>query len=981
MRRLISVFTACALTISVPAVAFATPSEPHVTEGESSAVQKTEPRLIATAKKSTVRTTATGLINGLNVAPPLYVGYKPGSFLPVGARGKKDKRGCGYAKQVLISLAIQKPKVGKKCKLSGGTWSVNFGTKIVKGPKSLNIVPILDDKDAWGQGAFAWTSAQRDAWARNTGGGTPTTRQQSTNQVLTTAYLNELRNVAWKKQTRSVGTITKNSPTVKPTDSNPLFQNPLWWFGTPNPTPPSSSFNPSFLPPISLPAFTQPLFGWLQDGDFQAQALVTSECLSVRPLVAGFLSNMSAWGLSVTDETRRSLDLLNTSCPSSQQYTVAFETALANSSFTAASSSTSQGVGVADGSGGSSGDANSTTWKTYSDYATPTGGVISGDLFGIHVPDIGSQPRPAGSFPNIPVGYVRLWDSNTSWRSLEPNVNGTYEWTTLDLGVQRIRDSGAKVMMVLGYTPAWASASGAANAPPTNFDDYSEYVRSVACRYGNAVSSYEVWNEGNLDTFWTGTPEQLADLTQRAYTEIKKCSGAEVIAASTGTRASGPFASNFLPYLQALAAKGWPIDAYSVHSYPSALGGADDRLDGLKQFKAMLASTGAPVKPIYDTELNYGLAGLGEPHVDLNQQQSAAAIIRSYVDSVRYGVSSTFWFLWTTGYYDKLGIQLNPTTTLNSVAWTQAWRWLVGSRLQRCSEFSTTDTTGTVTACQFTASNGQNHTVMWTERGKQARVQVTGLGSQSCDAWGECQQISGSIVVTDVPLWIGDPGGIYGPTGKVDPNAENLSVPTAPSVISATEATDNSATVTLKAPESDGGRQVTSYTVNVTDRSGKVLTAQSSGLTVNVPGLTAGISEVTATATNSIGSSETSKPYSIGVCGSTRARPVWTFVCTDFGKVAVGATKLIPVQVTNQSVKTHTLDFRVRGNDLSLVDTPSALDLPNQCKITGQVLPSKKSCFIYVKWSPSKAGVLQGTITGWNSPLQAYQSKLMGRAD
>lgn len=958
MRRLISVMTATAVALSVPAMAYAAPQPAKV----QSQVQAGEPRVMPAAKKSTVRTTAAGLIKGLNVAPPLYVGYKAGEFLPVGAKSKRDKRGCTFAKQQLILLATKKPKVGKKCKLTGGTWSVNFGSKTQNGSKDLTVIPIIDDKSAWGQGASTWTAEQRKAWALNTGGGTAATRIQSTNQVVTKAYLKQVNTLASLGASKSRSNPTQSkliSPLTTPTIAPAIIIGMLTV---------TSIIGGSVVVSSDLVEPTDEYEDWLEN---------SRHCAVANPLIAGFLANSAAWGLSIDNQVHELLAPFYDACPSDEPIEVAFESAIASTTFSVAGSSTSQNVGVGESVGSSSA---ATAWKTYTDYGTPTGGVIPGDLFGIHVPDIGSQPRPAGSFPNIPVGYVRLWDSNTSWRSLEPNVNGTYEWTTLDLAVQRIRDSGAKVMMVLGYTPAWASASGGANAAPTNFDDYSEYVRSVACRYGNAVSSYEVWNEGNLDTFWTGTPEQLADLTQRAYTEIKKCSSAEVIAASTGTRASGPFASNFLPYLQALAAKGWPIDGYSVHSYPSASGGADNRLDGLKQFKAMLAAAGAPVKPIYDTELNYGLAGLGEPHVDLDQAQSAAAIIRSYVDSVRFGVTSTFWFLWTTGYYDKLGIQLNPTTTLNGVAWTQAWRWLVGSRLQRCSEFTTDATSGVVTACQFTFSNGQNHTILWTERGKNAQVQVAGLGSQSCDAWGECMRIGGSVLVTEVPIWIGDPGGIYGPASKVDPNASQSSVPDAPTVLSATEASNNTVTVTLKAPESDGGSSITKYSVTVTSRGGKVSTATSNSTTVTVPGVD-GIDQVTATASNASGPSAESKPYMIGTCGSTRAKPIWTFDCLDFGRVPVGATKLIPVRVTNQSVKTYVLDFKVEGPGVSLVGPPSAFDAPNSCAEKAHRLPGKGSCIIYVKWSPTKAGSLNGVIRAYTSILQAYQGKLTGTAN
>lgn len=55
-----------------------------------------------------------------------------------------------------------------------------------------------------------------------------------------------------------------------PVDGNPLFQNPLWWFGTPNPNPPDQIVTYEFEPLADLPGWTQPMYGWLEGFDFEA---------------------------------------------------------------------------------------------------------------------------------------------------------------------------------------------------------------------------------------------------------------------------------------------------------------------------------------------------------------------------------------------------------------------------------------------------------------------------------------------------------------------------------------------------------------------------------------------------------------------------------------------------------------------------------------------------------------------------------------
>jgi hypothetical protein len=54
---------------------------------------------------------------------------------------------------------------------------------------------------------------------------------------------------------------------------NPLFQNPLWWFGTPNPTPPTPLYTQNFAPLSSLPGWSNQYFGWYKNLNFEACVL------------------------------------------------------------------------------------------------------------------------------------------------------------------------------------------------------------------------------------------------------------------------------------------------------------------------------------------------------------------------------------------------------------------------------------------------------------------------------------------------------------------------------------------------------------------------------------------------------------------------------------------------------------------------------------------------------------------------------------
>jgi hypothetical protein len=51
---------------------------------------------------------------------------------------------------------------------------------------------------------------------------------------------------------------------------NPIFQNPLWWFGAPNPNPPAQTTVFEFFPLALIPGFLRPLFGWFENINFEA---------------------------------------------------------------------------------------------------------------------------------------------------------------------------------------------------------------------------------------------------------------------------------------------------------------------------------------------------------------------------------------------------------------------------------------------------------------------------------------------------------------------------------------------------------------------------------------------------------------------------------------------------------------------------------------------------------------------------------------
>jgi hypothetical protein len=50
-----------------------------------------------------------------------------------------------------------------------------------------------------------------------------------------------------------------------------------------------------------------------------------------------------------------------------------------------------------------------------------------------------------------------------------------------------------------------------------------EFIYAMCMNFGGTINSYESWNEGNLQTFWNGTPQQLADVTNAVHNAVGAC--------------------------------------------------------------------------------------------------------------------------------------------------------------------------------------------------------------------------------------------------------------------------------------------------------------------------------------------------------------------------------------------------------------------------------------------------------------------------
>jgi hypothetical protein len=726
------------------------------------AVEPVSPTTVSTvlpASPARIQGTPAEILAETPIVEPLPVGYTPGLFLSPADLKKKDSRGCTWRNRVLIALASKKPRIGAKCALSGGEWMADFGLTKVTQASQVRIGKLLPDKYVYAQGAYGWTPAQRKAYADSV------LKPQKSTRGIYVGDLNSLQYQAFTiKSIKYIGLL-----------------NNLMDAGTVNQDPLERELN---------------LLRARNPGIFDSWTVAT-------------LLNAKSWGLSLSPGTAGNFAVTISQCAASNSVRINGKTIPymnsgkmsrpmpitilptvnpCASTFNVPNQAEAYGIKIIPVTASSEPP---TSNAVLSGYGTPIRPPVNRFLFGMHAPadwvsDVATGfngPILTETIPNVPVGYLRLWDTQTTWRDLEPTP-GNWQWRFLDKQIEMGQLLDARVMLVLGGTPAWAG-NGAITAPP-KVDSWRNYVKSVCAKYGASISAYEIWNEANLTTFWTGTAEQMAELTKAAFEEIRACNpNALVVAANTTSRATGSFGNFYPDYLAALGKLGWPVDAYSVHSYPTASGGADDRLKGIGQFRAMLALAGAPQSRVFDTEVNYGLAGLGETRVDITGANAMTLLSRTYIDSVRYDFDSTFWFVWTKAGDNKLGIQFTRNTPSERQAWNVTYDWLVGAQFQRCFQ-----TMAGVTVCQFN-KGANNFSIVWAGDVGAAPLSTTpgyftGLGSRTCDLFQACTAITAStpVSVGPMPMRIDGPPLTAGPTSTVpsDPAGPSIS-PVAPVIV------------------------------------------------------------------------------------------------------------------------------------------------------------------------------------------------------
>ncbi len=173
---------------------------------------------------------------------------------------------------------------------------------------------------------------------------------------------------------------------------------------------------------------------------------------------------------------------------------------------------------------------------------------------------------------DVPWTYDNAFDINyvfPHWNA-DPDREGNYDFTQTDYYLNTITSLNIKVIYRLGYSAEYKTAVHH-NAPPASYSKWAKICTQIIRHHNEGwangqkagIQYWEIWNEPDGHSFWSGTPKQFYQLYVQTAAAIKQ--------AYPALKVGGPalagnleFLDGFLKYCHEHKA---PLDFVSWHIY------------------------------------------------------------------------------------------------------------------------------------------------------------------------------------------------------------------------------------------------------------------------------------------------------------------------------------------------------------------------------------------------------------------------------
>jgi hypothetical protein len=276
---------------------------------------------------------------------------------------------------------------------------------------------------------------------------------------------------------------------------------------------------------------------------------------------------------------------------------------------------------------------------------------------------------------------------------------------------------------------------------------WKDFVTAIASHAKNGdgahIRYWEIWNEPNHPTFWTGTFAQMARMSRDAATIIKGIDPqALIVSPPVGLNESG------LDWLDGYLAAGGgdSADIIGFHGYvhtgrerPSAT----TLIGGVERYRRILAKYGQSSKPLWNTEASWGNA----PAMGFDQDQDfqVAFLTQFYLMHWSLGIPRLYWFAWNDFGVGVLWLPESGVTKA-ALAYGELYKWLVGSTMTTpCAKKDG------LWICGLKEPSGQEAEVVWSDGGTRAYTPKASL-KRMHDLDGNVTPLTGGIKVSPKPV-------------------------------------------------------------------------------------------------------------------------------------------------------------------------------------------------------------------------------------
>jgi len=370
-------------------------------------------------------------------------------------------------------------------------------------------------------------------------------------------------------------------------------------------------------------------------------------------------------------------------------------------------------------------------------------GAVEAAFFGMHI----HRAAAGTAWPAVTFSEWRLWDAGVTWPQLETEP-GKWDFELLDTYVTLATEHKVDLLLTLGLTPAWASARpdepsayGRGNAAqPRRIADWEEYVRVVATRYRGRIHEYEIWNEPNVKGTFTGSADEMAQLSRAAYRVLKSVDPTITVISPAATAEQGVgWLDDFLRHGGCESADVIGYHFYVTPQPPEAVPAL------VRSVRRVLHRRGCDRKPLWNTE-----SGWAEPKRFSSDEEAAAYLMRSYLLNWLLGVQRCYWYAWDNHNWSTLDLTARSGEMTDAGGSYDVIRqWMLGATLYRCNR----NPTGLWTCRLDRAST--TTMVLWSENRTQSFAIPPSWQAETVLSWrGGSSRANGTISVGPAPVAI-----------------------------------------------------------------------------------------------------------------------------------------------------------------------------------------------------------------------------------